>query len=69
MFCIGKIKVYVSWFPSLDSCMTKVGGVNMELQWREMNSSTPPEGLTTKACQSALIKQIHGELFQQAPIQ
>lgn len=48
MFCIARIKAYVSWFPSLaqstagDSCMTKVGGVNMELQWGEMNSSTPP---------------------------
>lgn len=50
------------WFPSLaqstagDSCMTKLGGVNMELEWREMNTSSLGEGLTTKACQSGLIK-------------
>ena len=57
------------WFPSLaqstagDSCMTKVGGVNMELELRETNTLTRGAGLTTKACQSGLIKQILGELY------
>lgn len=67
MVCIAKIKAYITRAmlpPSLaqstavDSCMTKVRGVNMKLEWRKMNTSTLQAGLTTKTCQSCLIKLI-----------